>query len=204
MSDSSRLHYARLAWFEPDPPALGDIQLRPLSLGSKSAMELMELTVMDEAHGLTEEQETMQILLYIWLHTAPITEITGALWDGSWLAFGNVTMEQDPKLLEEMRRHFACVRPAIAASLVKLRSREKSKHDDTPLDVIGLTDLGHRIFTLIRVTGWTERRVMWHLWLPKALQLYHGELRRQGVWTIAPPRPVDPTDYEDTVPEFLK
>jgi len=75
----------RSVWFQGfDPLIAGNDHMRPLSLGSMEAMRVMGVTWLDDEASLPLAEEERQILLFDWLHRAPLVEVEQALWSGAW------------------------------------------------------------------------------------------------------------------------
>ncbi len=210
LSDDERDHFAALAWFEPDPALPGFKNMRPLSLASRQALRMMGSPLFSEnaeLSTLNSEHERAHLAVYAWLHTAPLADITACLWDGTWVALANAGAQATDADLSAFRMYRDRTLKAVAASRVAIRPRDGT--DSTPGDVVGPVDLAFKLSLVTRGSARTAgelRSLLWHVWLPQALQLVHADLRWNGSWTIVPGRETSAADFtpEATTPEWMQ
>lgn len=188
MDDGERDLFLRLGWFAPESVVL-DVACRPVSLGSMEAMRLMGLGLLteeDEGWPADSLTATREIAVYLWLHDreTPVEAVERALWDGSWRRIGAAIEEANAAVISEFAVMRLRLRRLIGAAGIEIRPRPKSHHDDTPWNVVGPGALAHRVTVLGRATGWSRREILWRLPLYQAEQIYHAEMRWQGMWTV--------------------
>lgn len=192
-----RVIFSELAWF---PPVLsGFEEMRPLSFGTWKCMETMKLELCNPEARFTPDALNREMLAYFWLHSEETTTamIGDCLWDGAWHALERLNKKFSAEVQESFLAWWSRVLTAVQASLVRIRHEEG---DRTPAEVIGPVEITHKMALLTRGRAWTDDFVLWHLWLPKALQLYHADLRWHGAHTIAPAKDVSGQDYSDNAP----
>lgn len=175
-----------LTWFEPDPALPGVPALRPLSICSYKALKLLKQRVFFEEHGLDAEEERRQIALYVWMHSNPIAEVSGALWDNSWRAAIPPVLEAltDGDVLAFLEYRIRTL-SAIEASRLFIRPKPPSRFSaPRPDDIIVPSEICSRLSTISRARGWDKDEILWRTWLPQALQLYYTECYWNGDWTV--------------------
>jgi hypothetical protein len=202
MEDTERDRLRDLAFFAEDT-AFAGLNMRPLSILSDRAMELMGLTLLDSAVELSIEEESRQMALFVWLHTADLSEVCGALWDGTWSVFG-VNYVADPVLIDEFRKWRSRLTLLLEACAIRIRPRPESSNDKTPHDLLHPSRIAFMIGLIASHTGFPRQQIKWQLFLPEAVQYYHQALRWNGVWTVAPGREIAEADLADRAPEWME
>lgn len=204
MRDLQRALTLPFAWFPPDT-LLFDQPMRSLSLLSHQAVKVMGLRVLDPLASYEDPKDEMrEVLVYAWLHTAPVDEIARALWDESWRSIDYV--ETSPAATVAMLSEWRAFRERILALLdateIRIRPRPAkpgASPDDTPPDVVNPTLLSAQIVAVAEVLNEARERVGWHVPVWEAWQIYHVERRREGRWTI---RGKDRSVPEETFDDF--
>jgi hypothetical protein len=204
LSESERHLFRDLAFFAEDGAFPGVEELRPLSILSMKAMEMMGLALFQEkAEDLTPERELQEINVWLWLHTAPLAEVCSGLWDGTWR--GILVSDQQPAevIVAEFRRWHVRVLAMLEACAVDIRPRPKSKGDDTPRDIWPPSRIAFMVSMIAHHSNMDREKVKWHFFLPEALQEFHCAMRWNGQWTVKPGEEVSPEDLMDLTPSFL-
>jgi hypothetical protein len=190
MTDLDRALTLPFAWFPPDT-RLFDRDLRSLSLCSHQAVKVMGLRVLDPLAVYEDPlDEIREVLVYVWLHTADVAELSRALWDGGWreaMTYEESSPAATLALLSEWRAHRSQILALIAATEVRIRTKPRDPKlgpDDTPPDVVNPTLLSAQIVTVAETLGESLDHVKWHVPLWEAWQIYHVDRRREGRWTI--------------------
>jgi hypothetical protein len=202
MDEHERDLYRRLGWFAPDSVILG-MEMRPVSLASMEAMRLMGIAGLLESVPETETdfgQETREIAAYLWLHAVetPVPVVERAIWDGSWRAVMDSMELPSLDVVVEFRVMRERLRALIVAAGVTVKPKPKSKSDDTPWNVMGPGAMAFDVAVIARATGWGRREILWDTPLYQALQIYHAELRWNGLWTVPPGSgAVEPSVFEN-------
>lgn len=178
------------AWFPPDT-LLFDQELRSLSLCSHQATKVMGLRLLDPLATYEDPLEEMgEVLAYVWLHTAPVAEISRALWDGRWrgaMAYREKSPAATLALLNEWREMRERVLALLAATEIRIRPRPPkpgAQPSEIPPDVIHPTLLAAQIATVERELGESRERARWHVPIWEAWQIWHVDRSREGKWTI--------------------
>lgn len=203
LNDFERDLFRDLAFFSEDTGFLGH-ELRPLSLASYRATEIMGLTLLHENHQLDAQAETREIAAYLWLHSAPLGEISSALWSGAWRGIMETFTEPMPSIVEAFREWRTRLLMCLQAADVVVRARPRPAKDDTPRDVISPGNLAFTVAMVCHFTGFPRQQVKWHIFLPEAMQYYHTALRWNGAWTVAPGREVKVEDFADMTPDWMR
>lgn len=193
----------RSVWFQGfDPLIAGNDHMRPLSLGSMEAMRVMGVTWLDDEASLPLAEEERQILLFDWLHRAPLVEVEQALWSGAWQS---ITGGDVPDVIVARYR---VLRDRLLAEIeqakVTIRPRESDRKAEkqTPADVLRPSALDYRVWLLMRDLHLSRTEALWHLPLVQALTCYHCSLWNAGAWTVKPGEPVKEKDFEDFTPDW--
>ena len=187
-------------WFQSfDPVIAGDDQMRPLSLGSMEAMRVMGVTWLDRDVQLDLAQEERQILLFDWLHRAPLPDVEHALWSGAWQVVSADPGEVPNIIIARYRLLRDRLMSEIDEAKITIRPRESDRkaERDTPADVMRPRALDYRVWLLMRDLHLSRTEALWHLPLVQALTCYHCSLWNQGLWTVKPGAPVKEADFED-------
>lgn len=195
-----------LAFFGAGSP-FSDVEemepMRPLSLCSRKAIQMMGLRLLDPAAGLTVEEESKELAVFVWLHSAPLPEICAALWSGEWRAV-LASAEPLPALLSAFHEWRAMVLLMLDAAQVHVRPKPKRKGDDTPKDLFYLTNLANTITLIAHASGFGREEIKWHIFLPEALQYFHFGLHWNGAWTVRRKADVQPAECDDLMPDYLQ
>lgn len=193
--------FGLLTWFEPDAALPGVPDLRPYSLASRAALTLLKSSIFAEETPIT----AADVALYVWLHSAPLPEVTGCLWDGSWrVALPPLEAALTAEDLHAFAEYRTRTLSAIAASQLAIRPRPATKHaEEPPRDLVPPNDLAAKLTVISRNRGWSEEQILWRTWMPKALQIFYADRFWNGTWTVRPGRETTPEDYQDTVPDWL-
>ena len=217
-NDQQRNILPDLIWFQPPHPfaALSDIadtptsdaptsdapqnwsSLRPLSLATWKALEIMGVPLLDEAAVLTPQEEQLMMEIYLWLHGEPIAEISEALWTNAWQIMLQRQSEPDEVHLALFRRYRARLILATQAVMVRVIPRPKGKGtDDTPRAVCGPAGFSTIITTILSENRMDQTALLWHTWLPQAFVMYHRALHWHGIWTVPIGEAVEDDAFED-------
>lgn len=204
MTDAERDLFRNLAFFCEDT-AFAGMEMRPLSLMSRHAMDMMGLSLFDEDAELSIEEETRQMALFIWLHQSPLHEVCAALWDQTW-AMIPASVAPSPVLVQEFRKWRARITLMLQAYRISIRPKPRlpGVRDDTPKDIVNPTALAHSISVIMHHTGLDRQLVKWHLFLPEALGYYQAAMRWNGAWTVPPGLSVTEEQVADRAPDWLK
>ena len=177
--------------------------MRPLSICSAKAMDLMGLGLFKDDVELSDDEQRRQIKVWLWLHTAPLAEICAALWDGTWRGLLDSKEAPGHAIVTEFRSWHQRVLWMLEACAVDIRPRPRSKGDDTPRDVVPPSKMAFMVSIICHHTHLERHRVKWHLFLPEALQEYHVAMRWNGQWTVRPGSEVKMEELENLAPEWL-
>jgi hypothetical protein len=171
--------------------------MRPLTLGSLEAMRVMGIAWLDETVQLDLEEEQRQLMLYHWLHTAPVEEVEHALWSGNWRAVQPA--EVPDVIIARYRLHRARLIAEIkdVSVICRPKPEDKKRAETTPSDIVRPQSIDYRIYLLMRDTHMSRAEILWQLPLPQALTIYHCALWHAGHWTVRPGAPVDDKEFED-------
>jgi hypothetical protein len=195
-----------LSWFDEDRELLGCASARPLSLASREALRLMGARLLrrDPGYGSVEE-EAAEMRLYAWLHSAPLAEVTDALWSGAWRAVLEgppLDAETLAETLPEWRELRARLAATVAATDYEVRARprpasaRRDPAEETPSDVVEPLRLAFRLRLLMRETGASREEALW-LWpYGQAMQICHAAQRWEGQWTVRAMERTGPADFE--------
>ena len=191
MRDLQQILTLPFAWFPPDT-VLFEQPVRSLSLCSHQAVKVMGLKVLDPLATWEDPLDEMrEVLAYVWLHSAPIDEISRALWSGRWrdqMVYRETSAAATIALLGEWRAFRERVLALLASTEIRIRdkpARTGAAPDDTPPDVISPTLLAVQIAVACEVLSEPRERVCWHVPIWEAWQAYHVDRRREGRWTVA-------------------
>ena len=173
---------------------LGELELRPFSLGSLVLARQMDLSLIlggGDVRGLNVEEVDRQLAILVWMQSATITEVLAAARDGTWKeAFSGSKFTREgyaaALLLDELRR----VDVLTLAAVVSLVPKPGRSDEEPPQNMIAPSWIARRVFRIARGTGWSEDYILWHLPLPRALQYFHCSLWEDGAWTVEPSAPV--------------
>ena len=177
------------------PGELFGLKLRPVSLGTLNLCRRLGLSLVlhhEQVALISESERQRQVMLFVWMHSAPLTEVLAAVRDGSWdVPFGAFAESSSelivPEVLAEIRR----VSQRVDAALVEVLPKPgRSSDDEAPGDILEPGFTASLVFTLARETGWAEAFLLWQLPLACALQYYHCALRASLAWTVKPGPPV--------------
>jgi len=134
--------------------------------------------------------EAREVLAYAWLHTAPIDEISRALWDDGWrsaIRYEETDAAATLALLAEWRELRERIVALLEATEIRVTPRPRKANapaDDTPANVVYPLLLSAQIATVAEILGEPKERVGWHVPIWEAWQIYHVARRRDGAWTI--------------------
>ncbi|WP_009960138.1 hypothetical protein [Verrucomicrobium spinosum] len=205
LNDFERSLFLDLAFFAEDS-SFESHDLRPVSLASFKAMEIMGIKLMELDPGLSVEEETQQIAAFIWLHGQPLPAVCSALWSGRWRVVMESFNEPMPSIVAAFRQWRIRIVAMIHAASINIRPRPKKvgAKDDSPRDLVGPSQFAFTIGTIASYTHFSRQEIKWHIFLPEAMQYYHAALRDSGYWTVPVGRRVTEEDVSDLVPDFLK
>lgn len=202
-------HLLDLAWFDSGHAFLANCvigdegkiesaeQLRPLSLGSMLALEVMGLTVLDPQHTLTSEQEMEQIALYKWLHLDDLDRVKRLVFSGAWRSVAGGTDPGTPGLNESgysealiaafraFRDHTLATIAAASITIAPKPDRSKGT-DRPPSSVVSPSLFTWRVEFLADKTRLEREYIRWQLPMAQALQIIHHHLWFDGSWTVRP------------------
>lgn len=196
-----------LSWCEEEGELLG-VPVRPLSLGSRHLLGLMRSRMLDLDPGYeTEEGEMRDLTLYAWLHSAPLREVTDAMWSGAWRAVmesAQVDEATRREVLPEWRERR--LRMASLCAAVDYQAMPKprpgaadgarAQGPTPPADLMNPTRLAHRVWLLRRETGCDRREALWECPYWQAVQICHAAERYEGAWTVPPRVKVPVEEFE--------
>lgn len=183
---------ALFATFTEGPTTLLDITLRPISLGSLTVMERLNLDLLlspglaFEA-ALTDATELRrQCGAFVWLHSAPIDDVLQAVrsFDEGQLEelFTPFALSASiivPSILAELKR----VADQIAAAAVTVRAKPGERSEE-PDDLVEPGGTAVTVFSIAMNTGWSEQSILWELPIGRMLQYYHCALRKNRAITV--------------------
>lgn len=202
MDDCLRNVYRRLGWFRPSMRLLGH-ELRPLSLPSHEALDLMGLRILEEDPGLSPLAEAGEVQAYVWLHVEPVPVVGAAIWTGDWRAAldtGELTEAEALAIVAEWRAYREPIVTLVRACDFTVRSRPSPANapagGETPGDVIHATRLSHRQALLLPLLGGDPAR-MWEVPWWEAMLLYHALQRIDGKWTVPKCEEATPEAFAD-------
>jgi len=200
LSDCELDLFGVLTWFEPDAALPGIPGMRPYSLASRAALTLLKSPVFT-----ADAIDRSDIALYVFLHSAPLAEVTGSFWDSSWrAALPPIEAALTAEDLHAFAEYRARTHSALDASRLVVRSRPKTRYtEDPPADLVPPNDLAAKLTVISRNRGWSEEDILWRTWLPKALQIYNADRFWNGAWTVRPGRETNPEDYQDITPDWM-
>ena len=117
---------------------IGNLKLRPYTMGSMQLAYLLKLTMFtrgkdDPPLELDDLEEQRQIMAFAWMQSADEDDIADAVRDDTVdrcvLKFSlNVTFDMLPGLMAEINR----INAMLAASSVRVESKYPSREDDAP------------------------------------------------------------------------
>ncbi len=204
--DLSRLEqdlFPDLAFFYEDP-GFGIHQLRPVSLCSYKAMDLVCPDVLNPLAPITPLQETKQIATFLWLHGQPLKDVCLGLWTGSWREIPKAFTLPDLDQINAFREWRTPIVAMIAATDITLRDQGRSKFDKTPRDVIEPRRLARIIGMIAGATGFPRQEIKWEMFIGEAMQYFHVAARRAGHWTVRPGMQIKEADCEDLVQDWME
>lgn len=189
-----------LAWHPPDLVA-GGIALRPLSLCSQHTLQLLGSELPEEREARSADEERRDVALYLWLHSAPVAEISIAIWSGSWRAVVDAAVEDlTDDAVEDCRAMFWRQRQLLAAAEVRLIPKPDLGQVKLPPEVVAAPLLAHRLGTLASRLRLSLDEIGWELPIPQAWQLYHEAMLAQGSWTARPAVEIAESEFVDFDP----
>jgi len=199
-----RARLLNLSWFESAHDLLGP-DARPLSLGSSHALRVIDLRWLDSAQDLSLEEESRELALYAWLHTAPIRDVCVALWQGSWRSIA----QQAPDVPDIVRAHLRMERDNLMAVLDAAAIQERPKpqtggKSQTPRDVIAPSTLTYRLVKVCQGLQISREEALWHVPLVQAIQVYHAARWEEGVWTVRPGEEITEAQVADLEPDWMR
>lgn len=180
-----------LSWFEETREILGK-PARPLSMGSRQAIELMRLRVLQRDPLYASEMEELgELYAYAWLHTAPLGSVCHALREGSWriaLEMPEPTEQERAEILgpwRETRLGLAATVAAVEYQVVARPKSAKAKDEAprTPDWVIEPLVIAFRLRLLMRDTGTPREEALWHFPYAQAMQICMAAQRWEDQWT---------------------
>lgn len=202
VEELSRWVDLEVSWFESAHGCLGE-GARPLSLLSAHALRMMGLTWLD-GRPLELEVEARELGVYVWLHTAPLSEVKREIWTGEWRALWEASTDVPDVVRAGLRAERDRLTRVLASATVKERAKPRKGKDETPRDVLAPTLLTYRLMTVAKSCGMTLEQVGWELPLVQAMQIWHGARWAEGVWTVRPGREITEEEVADIGPDFLK
>jgi hypothetical protein len=192
-----------LSWCDEDLDLLGE-ETRPLSLGSRHLLRLTGSRMLEMDPGYeTEQGEVRDLTLFAWLHSAPLPEVTEAMWSGAWRAVleaGDLDELTRAAVLPEWRERR--LRLAVLCSAVdyeiapRPRPTGNSSAPVPPSDLMNPTRLAYRVWLLMRDTGVPRLEALWHFPYWQAVQICHAAQRHEGDWTVPIRERTGPADFE--------
>lgn len=201
----SRLELA-LAFFDEARELFG-IPARPLSLASREAIRLMGLRLLDPDPAYAgPDDELREMAVYVWLHTAPLADVTDGLRSGAWRAVAadldpaSYSAEETLPLWRDERIGLAALVAAVAYD-VRPRPRPapakgaSARQDETPPDVIEPSRLAFRLRLLMRDTGASRVDALWEWPYGQAMQMCQAAQRWEGQWTVPAMERTGPADF---------
>jgi hypothetical protein len=182
-----------MSWFDETREILGKTA-RPLSLGSRHAIELMGLRVLRrDPEYASEAAELGELYAYAWLHTAPLADVCHGLRDGAWRAALNV-----PELTEADRREILGpwreTRLELAATVAAVEytvmpkprpTSAKESGPKTPDWVMDPLVIAFRMRLLMRDTGASRMEALWEWPYAQAMQICLAAQRWEDQWAVA-------------------
>jgi hypothetical protein len=181
-----------MSWFDEAREILGKAA-RPLSLGSRHAMDLMGLRLLqrDPEYG-SETEELGELYAYAWLHTAPLADVCHGLRDGAWRAALNVPelTEADRREIlgpwRETRLELAATVAAVEYTVMRKPRTTSAKESapKTPDWVIDPLVIAYRLRLLMRDTGASRMEALWEWPYAQAMQICLAAQRWEDQWTV--------------------
>jgi hypothetical protein len=182
-----------MSWFDEAREILGK-SARPLSLGSRHAMELMGLRLLqrDPEYG-SETEELGELYAYAWLHTAPLADVCHGLRDGAWRAALNVPALTDADRREilgpwrETRLELAATVAAVEYQVMPKPRPASAKESGpkTPDWVMDPLVIAFRMRLLMRDTGASRMEALWEWPYAQAMQICLAAQRWEDQWAVA-------------------
>lgn len=179
------------SWFDEEREILGK-PARPLSMGSRHAIDLMGLRVLRrDPEYATEAEEMGELYAYAWLHTAPLGDVCRGLRDGAWraaLTTDPPTQEERAEILgpwREKRMELAATAAAVDYRVVPRPKSAKAKDEGprTPGWVMEPLVVAYRLRLLMRDTGAGREEALWHFPYAQAMQICLAAQRWEDQWT---------------------
>lgn len=181
-----------LSWCDESRDLLG-LPARPLSLVSHHLLRLIQPRILLADPGeLTEQGEVADMILFAWLHTAPLDEVTETLWSGAWRAL--ISSAPDPATMgdalvewRDRRARMVALCDAVDYEIAARPKRESSGSSSAPVPPSNMmypTRLAYRIRLLMRDTGVSRLEALWEFPYWQAVQICHAAQRYEGDWTV--------------------
>lgn len=172
------------AWLSPGLVEFGQVRARPFSLGS---LLLIEELGIEFGAGDPDEPAA----LYVWAHSAPLDQVLGAIYAGTWRkAFDLWEFEQTGlQFGEEVAAYLEGIAAEIEAGQVEVkeRPRKSSLEDDPePPEVVEPFWLAGYLVILGENLRASRRELLWFLPIGQAFQVIHAGLRKNRAWTVPP------------------
>lgn len=197
-----------LLWFDQDGDLLGK-PARPLSLGSRQAVDVMGLRVLRADPGYDSiEAELADLYAYAWLHTAELPHVCAALWSGGWRAMMEAGSEDEnvmataTAVLPEWRQQRMTLAASVKAVEYRVVARPRSESagrsatPQPPADLMHPLRLSHRLRLLMRETGAPRMEALWQWPYVQALMITHAAERWEAMWTVPEVERTGPADFE--------
>jgi len=135
---NDREHQLATGMIDNGERRIGNLKLRPYTMGSMQLAYLLKLTMFtrgkdDPPLDLDDLEEQRQIMAFTWMQSADEDDIADAVRDDTVdrcvLKFSlNITFDMLPGLMEEINR----INAMLAASSVRVESKYPSGNDDAP------------------------------------------------------------------------
>lgn len=138
MTHEEREKISLQTFLGPDETKIGEIDLRPLSLGSFCLLrEGRNEFLAPRGPGGSQENEILAVLEYVYIHTAPIEEVQSLILDITQLrpravAYGlSHPVADTPRLVAEIKRSFEAL-SAASFEVVPKPGSSKSEPGEPP------------------------------------------------------------------------
>jgi hypothetical protein len=159
--------------------------LRPFSLGSWLACDLMGLEILNPDSALDMGEEIRQVACFRWLHSADLGSVKRLISNGGYrVAFWG---DEEPVVTDVMLAAFRVWRDAwcatVAAAAVSVLPKKARGLDGVPAAVVGPSLHTWRVEFLAGKTGLAREFIRWELPSVQALQMLHHHLWYDGSWT---------------------
>jgi hypothetical protein len=202
VAEVSRWLDLEASWFESAHGCLGETA-RPLSLLSAHALRLMGLTWLD-GEPLELQAEARELGVYVWLHTAPLSEVKREIWSGEWRALYEASTDIPDIVRAGLRAERDRLTRILASTTITERAKPRKGKDDTPRDILAPSLLTYRLMTVAKAGNLSLEQAGWELPLVQAMQLWHAARWAEGVWTVRPGKVMSEQDAGDIGPDFLR